>query len=282
MTRRRPRGVRTGDSTRGPPLTATGPPRTLALPGRPRPSGRARGTVPSLFIDGEWVASGDGTCSPVINPTDASVVTEVDVATDEQVQAAIAAARRAFDATGLAADARRPSAPRCSTASPACSSATARSCARAETLQHRQGDAREPLRHRRRRSVSSATTPTSPTRRPAGSSTPGEPTRSAGSSTSRVGVCGLIGPWNYPLLQVSWKVAPALAAGNTVVMKPAQPDAADRDPPRSAARGGRRARPASSTSSWARASGSAQALGRLPRRRPRSRLTGGIEAGRRS
>ena len=53
----------------------------------------------SLFIDGAWVASGDGTCSPVINPSDASVVTEVDVATDEQVQAAIAAARRAFDAT---------------------------------------------------------------------------------------------------------------------------------------------------------------------------------------
>ena len=35
-------------------------------------------------------------------------------------------------------------------------------------------------------------------------------------------MCGLIGPWNYPLLQMSWKVAPALAAGNTVVMKPAQ------------------------------------------------------------
>ena len=37
-----------------------------------------------------------------------------------------------------------------------------------------------------------------------------------------VGVCGLIAPWNYPLLQLSWKIAPALAAGNTVVMKPAQ------------------------------------------------------------
>ena len=31
-----------------------------------------------------------------------------------------------------------------------------------------------------------------------------------------VGVCALIAPWNYPLLQLSWKVAPALAAGNTV------------------------------------------------------------------
>ena len=36
-----------------------------------------------------------------------------------------------------------------------------------------------------------------------------------------IGVCGLIGPWNYPLLQLSWKIAPALAAGNTAVMKPA-------------------------------------------------------------
>ena len=39
--------------------------------------------MPSLFIDGQWVASGDGTCSKVINPSDATVVTEVDVATDE-------------------------------------------------------------------------------------------------------------------------------------------------------------------------------------------------------
>jgi betaine-aldehyde dehydrogenase len=37
-----------------------------------------------------------------------------------------------------------------------------------------------------------------------------------------VGVCGLITPWNYPLLQVAWKVAPALAAGNTFVLKPSE------------------------------------------------------------
>jgi betaine-aldehyde dehydrogenase len=37
-----------------------------------------------------------------------------------------------------------------------------------------------------------------------------------------VGVCALITPWNYPLLQASWKVAPALAAGNTVVLKPSE------------------------------------------------------------
>jgi acyl-CoA reductase-like NAD-dependent aldehyde dehydrogenase len=37
-----------------------------------------------------------------------------------------------------------------------------------------------------------------------------------------VGVCGLITPWNYPTLMVAWKLAPALAAGNTVVLKPAE------------------------------------------------------------
>jgi betaine-aldehyde dehydrogenase len=37
-----------------------------------------------------------------------------------------------------------------------------------------------------------------------------------------VGVCALIAPWNYPLLQMSWKVAPALAAGNTMVIKPSE------------------------------------------------------------
>ena len=37
-----------------------------------------------------------------------------------------------------------------------------------------------------------------------------------------VGVCGQISPWNYPLLQAAWKLAPALAAGCTVVAKPSE------------------------------------------------------------
>jgi aldehyde dehydrogenase (NAD+) len=36
-----------------------------------------------------------------------------------------------------------------------------------------------------------------------------------------IGVCGQIIPWNYPLLMAAWKLAPALATGNTVVLKPA-------------------------------------------------------------
>src|SRR5712692_8438108 len=37
-----------------------------------------------------------------------------------------------------------------------------------------------------------------------------------------LGVAGQISPWNFPLLMLSWKIAPALAAGNTVVLKPAE------------------------------------------------------------
>ena len=37
-----------------------------------------------------------------------------------------------------------------------------------------------------------------------------------------VGVCGLIVPWNFPMLLATWKVAPALACGNTVVLKPSE------------------------------------------------------------
>ncbi|HEY0318317.1 MAG TPA: gamma-aminobutyraldehyde dehydrogenase [Solirubrobacterales bacterium] len=37
-----------------------------------------------------------------------------------------------------------------------------------------------------------------------------------------IGVCGQITPWNYPLMMMVWKIGPALAAGNTVVLKPAE------------------------------------------------------------
>ena len=43
-----------------------------------------------------------------------------------------------------------------------------------------------------------------------------------GTSTKPHGVVGQIIPWNFPLLMLAWKVAPALATGNTVVLKPAE------------------------------------------------------------
>src|SRR5690606_5249555 len=44
----------------------------------------------------------------------------------------------------------------------------------------------------------------------------------AGAKISSLGVAGQVIPWNFPLLMAAWKIAPALAAGNTVVLKPAE------------------------------------------------------------
>src|SRR5436305_6904825 len=55
-----------------------------------------------------------------------------------------------------------------------------------------------------------------------GESIPVQDSRLAVTLREPVGVCALITPWNFPLVIASWKIAPALACGNTVVVKPAQ------------------------------------------------------------
>ena len=55
--------------------------------------------MPSLYIDGAWTSPASGATNDIVNPSDATVVATVDVADDEDVQRAIAAARHAFDAT---------------------------------------------------------------------------------------------------------------------------------------------------------------------------------------
>jgi betaine-aldehyde dehydrogenase len=176
--------------------------------------------MPSLYIDGEWVASADGTCSPVVNPSDATVITEVDVATDAQVRAAIAAARRAFDTTDWT---HRPTSERAALLDRVAGliDRDLEAMARLETL-----DTGKAMRESRwdmadvarvfryyARLVEDDTGRVVDT---------GAPDAVSRIVYEPVGVCGLIGPWNYPLLQMSWKIAPALAAGNTAVMKPAQ------------------------------------------------------------
>ncbi|HKF52793.1 MAG TPA: aldehyde dehydrogenase family protein [Candidatus Acidoferrales bacterium] len=60
-------------------------------------------------------------------------------------------------------------------------------------------------------------------RRLFGQTTPSElPSKFAMSVRSPIGVCGLITPWNFPIAIPSWKMAPALVCGNTVVIKPAE------------------------------------------------------------
>ena len=61
---------------------------------------------------------------------------------------------------------------------------------------------------------------------PTSSTTPAGPTscstRASEPSPRPLGVAGQIIPWNFPLLMAAWKIAPALATGNTVVLKPAE------------------------------------------------------------
>ena len=60
-------------------------------------------------------------------------------------------------------------------------------------------------------------------RRLFGQTTPSElPNKFAMSVRQPIGVCGLITPWNFPMAIPSWKMMPALVAGNTVVLKPAE------------------------------------------------------------
>jgi len=175
--------------------------------------------VPSLYIDGEWVASADGTCDRVINPSDASVVAEVDVATDDQVRAAIAAARRAFDATDWP---RTPTSERAALLDRVADliDRDLESMARLETLNTGKamresrwdmGDVARVFRYYADLADKDAGRLVDT----------GNPDAISRIVYEPIGACALIGPWNYPLLQLSWKIAPALAAGNTAVMKPA-------------------------------------------------------------
>jgi len=60
-------------------------------------------------------------------------------------------------------------------------------------------------------------------RRLFGQTTPSElPNKFAMSVRQSIGVCGMITPWNFPMAIPSWKMAPALVSGNTVVLKPAE------------------------------------------------------------
>jgi betaine-aldehyde dehydrogenase len=175
--------------------------------------------VPSLYIDGGWVGSASGECSPVVNPSDATVVAEVDVATDEQVQAAIEAARRAFDAGDWA---RTPTPERAALLDrvAALIDRDLEEMARLETVNT--GKAMRESRWDMSDVARVFRYYADLADKEAGRLVDAGPGVLSRIVREPVGVCALIAPWNYPLLQLSWKVAPALAAGNTVVMKPAQ------------------------------------------------------------
>jgi betaine-aldehyde dehydrogenase len=173
-----------------------------------------------LFIDGRWCEASDGGTRTIRCPADQTEVGEVPEATAADAEAAVRAARRAFDdgpwphtsAFERAALLRRV-ADRLA--------AEKDEVARLESLdtgkrfvesQIDVDDIEAVFRHFADLAAADAGRVVDTGQADVSSRVVHEP----------VGVCSLITPWNYPLLQTSWKVAPALAAGNTFVLKPAE------------------------------------------------------------
>ena len=94
-----------------------------------------------------------------------------------------------------------------------------------------------------------------------------------------VGVVSVITPWNFPIAIPAWKIAPALAFGNTVVFKPADLVPAQRVGARRHPQPGRVCRPACSTSSWGAARRSGPVLTGDPRVSAVT-FTGSVDTGR--
>ena len=176
----------------------------------------------NLFINGAWVPAIAGGTRTIVCPADGTVVGEVAEATEADTLAAIAAARAAFDSGDWATS---PMADRGALLDRVADllERDAAQVARAEALdtgkryveaeydiadvvsvfRHYAGVARAGDTHGRAVDV-------------------GRPEVQSTIVKEPIGVCSLITPWNYPLLQASWKVAPALAAGNTFILKPSE------------------------------------------------------------
>ncbi len=180
--------------------------------------------MPDLFIDGHWVGARDGGRRTIVCPADGSEVADVDEGTEADTLAAIEAARRAFDTGPWPTTAPADRAALLGRVADLLQRDRA-TIARAESLdtgkryvegEYDVDDVTSVFRHYA--SVGADGTA-------AGQPQPVDVGRDDIVSTvvkEPVGVCSLITPWNYPLLQASWKVAPCLLAGNTFVLKPSE------------------------------------------------------------
>ncbi|WP_250441621.1 aldehyde dehydrogenase family protein [Caballeronia sp. AZ1_KS37] len=171
-----------------------------------------------LFIDGRFVAALSGETLATLNPHDNSEIAQVSMAGREDVDRAVQAAKKAFPAWSAMAAADRG---RLLLKLADAIEANADELARLESI-----DTGHPIRDTRNLDVPR----TAATFRYFG----GMADKFEGSvipveagflnylTREPVGIVGQVVPWNFPLMFTSWKMAPALAAGNCVVMKPAE------------------------------------------------------------
>ncbi|WHT16073.1 aldehyde dehydrogenase family protein [Crossiella sp. CA-258035] len=173
-----------------------------------------------LFIGGRWLAAQEGGQREIRCPADGSVVATVAEATRADTEAAIAAARTAFD-TGPWPRTPAPERGRLLLRVAELLQRDKVALARAEAMdtgkrlveaEYDIDDVTACFRYY-------ASTAATDAGRVVDT---GNPDATSKVVYEPVGVCGLITPWNYPLLQTAWKVAPALAAGNTFVLKPSE------------------------------------------------------------
>ena len=176
--------------------------------------------MPSLYIDGSWRDAESGATREITCPADRSIVATVSEGGRADTEAAIAAARRAFD------DGPWPTTPSPERAAVLTKvadllEAELDEVARLESLDtgKRLAEAKIDMsdivavfRHFAALIQGEAGRIVDT----------GMPDVSSRIVHEPVGVCALITPWNFPLLQTAWKVAPALAAGNTFVLKPSE------------------------------------------------------------
>jgi aldehyde dehydrogenase (NAD+) len=164
-----------------------------------------------LFVDGEFVEPLDGTPFKTVNPATEEVLAEVSAAGPQDVDRAVRAARTAYDTVWSAMPGRERAKHLFRLARLV--QERSRELAVLETL-----DNGKPIRESRDVDV--------PLVAAHFFSYAGWADKLAhaglGADPRPLGVAGQVIPWNFPLLMLAWKVAPALAAGNTVVLKPAE------------------------------------------------------------
>jgi aldehyde dehydrogenase (NAD+) len=171
-----------------------------------------------LFIGGEFVDGLAGGTIQVINPFDQSVLAEVAEARAEDVDRAVDAAWRAFPAWS------RTSASERGRLLYALGAAVEANAARLAELETR--DTGHPIRDSKNldvpRTVLGFRYFAGMADKIEGTVVPVDPGFLNFVEREPIGVVGQIVPWNFPLMFTSWKLGPALAAGNTVVLKPAE------------------------------------------------------------
>ncbi|HYM45433.1 MAG TPA: gamma-aminobutyraldehyde dehydrogenase [Solirubrobacteraceae bacterium] len=170
------------------------------------------------FIDGEPVASA-GESEPILNPATGEELARASRSTAEDVDRAVGAARRAFPKWSAATPARRAQA---LLELADVVDAHAEEIARLEALNA--GKPIEAVRNDELPVMADNLRFFAGAARCLEGRAAGEYMEGYTSFTRReaVGVVGQVTPWNYPLMMAIWKIGPALAAGNTVVLKPAE------------------------------------------------------------